>query len=99
MPDLNLKHFGVTNIVANAAIGFKINIAELAKERLVSKNQRFPGVVYKGLQKLAKSILIFASGKMVFTGCRSIDDIDYAFIEMQNRMLKYKLSDNADIGK
>ncbi len=43
------------------------------------RNENFPGVIYKNLQAV-KSILIFASGKAVFTGAKSKEAIDRAFI-------------------
>lgn len=70
--------FRVTNIVANADVGFRLHIPKLCEERNVIKNENFPGVVYKNLP-LIKSVLIFASGKVVFTGAKSKDDIDKAY--------------------
>lgn len=85
-----MTKFRITNIVANADIGFRIHISKLCEERNVMKNENFPGVVYKNLP-LIKSVLIFASGKVVFTGAKCKDDIDKAYVELKQRMRKFTL--------
>ena len=35
--------------------------------------------------------MVFASGKLVFTGAKSKDDIDRAFIRMEVKMERYRL--------
>ncbi len=37
-----------------------------------------------------KSALIFASGKVVFTGAKTKDAIDNAFIELKKKMEKFR---------
>ncbi len=76
---LKMGDFKITNIVANADIGWKIDIGKLCEERNVIRNENFPGVVYKQMENV-KSALIFASGKVVFTGAKTKDDIDKAYI-------------------
>jgi TATA-box binding protein (TBP) (component of TFIID and TFIIIB) len=56
----------------------------------VVRNENFPGVIYKNLQAV-KSILIFASGKAVFTGAKSKEAIDRAFIELKEIMKKFAI--------
>ena len=82
--------FHVTNIVANADLGWKIDIGKLCEERNVVRNENFPGVVYKQMEHV-KSALIFASGKVVFTGAKSKDSIDNAFTELKKKMEKFRL--------
>ena len=78
--------------MANGCLGYPINIAKFSdEERYVVRNVKFPGVVYKGEKDLVKSILVFASGKLVFTGAKSKDDIDRAFIRMEVKMERYRL--------
>lgn len=76
---LKMGDFKVTNIVANADLGCKIDIGKLCEERNVIRNENFPGVVYKSMENV-KSALIFASGKVVFTGAKTKDDIDKAYL-------------------
>lgn len=49
------------------------------------RNENFPGVVYKHINHV-KSALIFASGKVVFTGAKTKDSIDNAFTELKKKM-------------
>ncbi len=46
--------------------------------------------MYKNLPDI-KSVLIFASGKVVFTGAKSKDDIDRAFLDLREKMRKFKI--------
>jgi TATA-box binding protein (TBP) (component of TFIID and TFIIIB) len=71
--------------VANADLGWKIDIGRLCEERNVIRNDSFPGVVFKQLE-FVKSALIFASGKVVFTGAKTKDSIDNAFLELKRKM-------------
>jgi len=45
--------------------------------------------VYKSLESV-RSALIFASGKVVFTGAKTKDSIDNAFGELKKKMEKYR---------
>lgn len=85
---LKINNFRITNIVANAALGFQINLSALGQQKLYIKNDKFPGLVYKGLPNV-KSVLMFASGKLVFTGAKSKADIDEGFKELFEKMQKY----------
>lgn len=84
-----MEEFHVTNIVANADLGWKIDIGKLCEERFVTRNENFPGVVYKNMNSV-KSALIFGSGKVVFTGAKTKDSIDSAFNELKLKMIKFK---------
>ena len=88
---LKMVDFHVTNIVANADLGCKIDIGKLCEERNVVRNENFPGVVYKQMEHV-KSALIFASGKVVFTGAKTKDSIDNAFTELKKKMEKFRKS-------
>lgn len=72
---LRLNNFKVTNIVANADLGFKINIGKLAEHERTHKDDSFPGAVYH-MNTPVKAVLIFSSGKVVFTGAQQRDQID-----------------------
>ena len=77
--------FRITNIVAKAELGCRIDIGKLCQEKNVIRNENFPGVVYKHINHV-KSALIFASGKVVFTGAKTKDSIDNAFTELKKKM-------------
>jgi transcription initiation factor TFIID TATA-box-binding protein len=67
---LKVESFNVTNIVANADIGMKIDIGQLAQSKLALKDETFPGVIYR-MGTPVKAVLVFSSGKIVFTGART----------------------------
>ena len=83
-----MTKFRVTNIVANADVGFRIHIGKLCNEKYVVRNENFHGIVYKNLPTI-KSVLVFASGKVVFTGAKTKDDIDAAFIELRAKLREF----------
>ncbi len=60
------------------------------------KDDTFPGVIYKMTQPV-KAVLIFSSGKIVFTGAKTREDILKAFEILKVRMIAFKsTSKNAD---
>lgn len=83
---LKLKDFKVTNIVANADLGHKINIGKLSEiDQLTRKDDSFPGAVYH-MDNPVKAVLIFSSGKVVFTGAQKRAQINQAFEILQTKM-------------
>lgn len=84
-----MESFNVTNIVANADIGMKINIGELAQNRLALKDETFPGVIYR-MGSPVKAVLVFSSGKIVFTGARTKQDIEQAFETLKKEFVVFK---------
>lgn len=84
----------MTNIVANADLGHKINIGKLSEEDgQTRKDDSFPGAVYH-MEKPVKAVLIFSSGKVVFTGAQKRTQINEAFEELQKKMRPYYKVDN-----
>lgn len=86
---IKLEGFKVTNIVANADLGHKINIGKLADEdKQTRKDDSFPGAVYH-MDKPVKAVLIFSSGKVVFTGAQKRTQINEAFDQLLIKMKPY----------
>lgn len=71
---LKVETFNITNIVANADIGWRLDIGALSQGKLAFKDETFPGVIYRMGQPV-KAVLIFSSGKIVFTGAKTKADI------------------------
>lgn len=79
---IKLDGFKVTNIVANADLGHQINLGKLSEQdSLAQKDDNFPGAVYR-MTKPVKAVLIFSSGKVVFTGAQKRTQINEAFDEL-----------------
>ena len=86
---IRLEGFKVTNIVANADLGQKINIGKLSEEdELTRKDDSFPGAVYH-MNQPVKAVLIFSSGKVVFTGAQKRGQINEAFNLLIEKMKPY----------
>jgi TATA-box binding protein (TBP) (component of TFIID and TFIIIB) len=83
-----LSEFRITNLVANADLGFQLDLHRLADERYAVKDDSFPGVVYRNLKNL-KSALIFHSGKVIFTGATLRDPIEQAYDELKIKLRKF----------
>ena len=88
---LALKNFKVTNIVANAFFGFKINLAKLAEDQIVQKTDDFPGGIHHMKQGPVKAALIFSSGKVVFTGAKDRASIDKVFHTLISTLESYRI--------
>ena len=64
-----MKEFKITNIVANADLGYKIDIVKLSEDQIAQKDDSFPGAVHQ-MKHPVKAVLLFSSGKVVFTGAK-----------------------------
>ena len=73
-PKISMTGFRVTNIVANADLGWDIDIGKISEDMVGIKDDNFPGVVYK-MNEPVKAVLLFSSGKVVFTGAKNRDSI------------------------
>lgn len=91
---LKVESFNVTNIVANADIGMKIDIGQLAQNKLALKDETFPGVIYR-MGTPVKAVLVFSSGKIVFTGARTKNDIEMAFEMLKKDFVVFKSKKDA----
>jgi transcription initiation factor TFIID TATA-box-binding protein len=71
----------VTNIVADADLGVRLNLSAVAVglglERTEYEPEQFPGLVYR-LDTPAVAILLFGSGKFVVTGATDRESIETA---------------------
>jgi transcription initiation factor TFIID TATA-box-binding protein len=69
----------IENIVASAQIPAKLNLDKIAFELENSEYEpnQFPGLVYR-MKDPKAALLLFGSGKVICTGIRNIDDVEYA---------------------
>jgi len=70
----------VQNIVASASLGGRVNIEEAARRlpKSMYEPEQFPGLIHR-MKEPKSVILLFASGKLVCTGCKTEVDV-YAAI-------------------
>ncbi len=75
--------------MANAEIGWPIDIAKIADDKEGLKDESFPGVVYRGIKEV-KAALLFSSGKVVFTGATEKSAIEMAFTQLKKKLERYR---------
>ena len=91
-PAIKFQDFKVQNIVGSCDIRFPISLDSLNAEHAnfsTYEPEIFPGLIYR-MKSPKIVLLIFASGKIVLTGAKTRQDIETAFNNMYNVLLKYK---------
>ncbi len=82
----------IQNMVAAVNLGGKINIEQAARTlpRSMYEPEQFPGLVYRMIKPKAV-ILVFASGKLVCTGCKEEEDVYHAVNQLHLLLEEKKL--------
>lgn len=77
----------VENVVASTNIGKNFNLNEISLRFETSEydSRRFPGLIYR-IKKPKVAVLLFSSGKCVFTGAKSVKDIHKAVEHLKERL-------------
>lgn len=76
----------VRNMVSSGFIGKIVNFSHLARvlPKSMYEPEQFPAVIYRGHSNVVS--LIFASGKVVFAGAKTVEDINVAYYELQKKI-------------
>ncbi|XP_026191038.1 TATA-box-binding protein [Cyclospora cayetanensis] len=93
-PKIQLTEFAIENIVATADCGLPVRLEGLAfdhKEFCSYEPELFAGLVYRynPTPSLKAVLLIFVSGKVVITGCKTAAEIQEVFHSFFPVLLKY----------
>ena len=82
----------IQNMVAAVNLGGKINIEQAARTlpRSMYEPEQFPGLVHRMIEPKAM-ILVFASGKLVCTGCKEEKDVHHAVNQLHLLLEEKKL--------
>ena len=77
------------NIVATVDVGQKLSLARLSSKipRAIYNPKIFPGMILKGLNSC--NFLIFASGKIVMTGAKSLEEVNRSIFELFQKLDKF----------
>lgn len=79
--------FTVQNVVCTANLGTEVALNALAiglgLESTEYEPEQFPGLIYRP-ESVPAVMLVFANGKVVITGCRTVDDAEAAFEHLEN---------------
>ena len=79
-------------MVADVNLGGKINIEQTARTlpRSMYEPEHFPGLIHRVIEPKAV-ILVFASGKLVCTGCKEEENVYHAVNELHSLLEEKKL--------
>lgn len=93
--NIKLKNFKIENIIASAHCNIPVRLENLAQDHKGYCNyepELFAGLVYryKPSTKLKAVILIFVSGKIIITGCKSEKMLYSVFQDIYNVLIQYK---------
>lgn len=77
----------IENVVASTSLDQDLDLEKINMELEGAeyKQEKFPGVVYR-LTEPKTAALIFASGKVVFTGAKSVDDVEEAVDKVLDKL-------------
>ncbi|KAK8870919.1 hypothetical protein M9Y10_008832 [Tritrichomonas musculus] len=79
---VKLQDFKITNIVASGSCNFRVGLEAIASNSMISKFAKYNPEIFSGLifkiPDPQVTLLIFASGKIIFTGAKELDDLDRA---------------------
>ncbi|XP_055388888.1 uncharacterized protein LOC129617871 [Condylostylus longicornis] len=83
-PSLRFRGFKVENMIASADCGFPVRLEGLAHDHssyCSYEPEMFSGLVYRyhPLESYKAVLLVFVSGKVILTGCRTIDHVNQVF--------------------
>ena len=84
--------FSIQNYVCTAEFDQSLNLNALTiglgLERTEYEPEQFPGLIYRPSSDLGV-VLIFATGRVVITGCRSIQDAEEVFSELSETLSEF----------
>ena len=84
--------FSVQNYVCTEDLGRALNLNSLAiglgLERTEYEPEQFPGLIYRP-EGYDGVVLLFATGRVVITGCRSVDAAEEIFTDLNDDLMKF----------
>jgi transcription initiation factor TFIID TATA-box-binding protein len=77
---------GIENIVVTGKINGPINLEDIAMRlgNLIYEPEQFPGIIYRPGEK--SRILLFASGKLVIVGTKTIEEINSEYLKIKEKL-------------
>lgn len=91
---VNLQEFTITNIVCGVKLGFNVDLSSLAKElgtRAKYRPKKFPACRIRSAKDRKRVGLVYSSGGMVLTGCKTRDDIIELYKTLYQDCIKHKI--------
>ena len=81
---VSFTQFKIQNVVGTSNIGFALDLEKISNIQAnmsTYEPEIFPGLIYRMLEPKV-CIMMFVSGKLVFTGAKSKSDTDEAFLKI-----------------
>ena len=91
---VSVQDFKIQNVVASCDVKFQVSLEGLAMEHHKFSQydpELFPGLIYR-LAQPKVVMLIFGSGKIVFTGAKTREQLNEAFKLIEPVLRKFKRS-------
>jgi transcription initiation factor TFIID TATA-box-binding protein len=91
-PEVTFGKFAIQNMVANGDLKFRVKLREFHNafpNECKYDPEIFPGLTFKNSSPKL-SVLISSSGKVVLTGGKNKEDIDFVFQSLQNKLENFK---------
>lgn len=89
IPNPNINDYGIRNMVCTGNIGQTVDLENIAilfgLENTEYEPEQFPGLVYRSPDEPGVT-LIFASGKVVFTGVENVETAERMFINIKDEI-------------
>ena len=89
--------YRIQNIVGSTGVNFPIRLENMAADNAMFSSyepELFPGLIFR-MSKPKVVLLIFVSGKIVFTGARSRDQVHESFDKIYPLLVKYSKLEKA----
>ena len=90
--DVADEWFSVQNYVCTEDLGQTLNLNALAiglgLERTEYEPEQFPGLIYRPEERDGV-VLLFATGRVVITGCKSVDTAQEIFTNLKNDLMEF----------
>lgn len=88
--EANDVNFSIKNYVCTEELGHDLNLNNvsiaLGLEQTEYEPEQFPGIIYRP-EAHHGVVLIFSTGNIIITGCRSFEAAEEIFTDLENRLL------------
>ena len=82
-----IRDFKVHNIVGSCSLGFNIDLNRMSETpRSIYTTELFPGLSYTN----NATVLLFTTGKIVITGCKTLNDMDVSYSDVLAHVQKFR---------
>ena len=87
-----LRDFKVHNFVGSASLGFQLDLNRMSETpRTLYTPEIFPGLTWTpSYYNNNATVLLFTTGKIVITGCKTLDDVNVSYQNVLTHVEKFR---------